>query len=94
MPYVTVWIDPEDGGDCDKCDEAREAAIHAQDLAKEGDMLGVIRALSVIAESEDARKERLRETEARELYKAWLKVPAPRPDFLTYAHTRRKHTAA
>jgi hypothetical protein len=35
-----------------------------------------------------------KKAEAARLYRAWLAMPEPRPDFLDWAHTKRTATAA
>ena len=94
MPYVTVWIDP--GEACDDCralDDLRGAAAEALRLARDGDTLGVVRVLSAVQPDSIATRERDKERELAALYEAWRSEPAPRPDFLTFAHKRRKHSA-
>ena len=95
MPYVTVWIDPDEAcDDCRALDDLRGAAAEALRLARDGDALGVVRVLSAVQPDSIATRERDKERELAKLYDAWLLYPLPRPEFLTFAHKRRRHTAA
>jgi len=68
---------------------AREAmaAIRASDTALALDIL------AKIAPDRVAEKERKKEEELAALFTLWKAEPAPRPDFLTFAHKRRKWSA-
>lgn len=50
------------------------------------------RLLSVCGD-EEAERVRKKEAELSDLLDDWRKQPAPRPDFLTFAHKRRKWSA-
>ena len=94
MPYVTVWIDPDEAcEDCRALDDLRGAVAEALKLARDGDVLGVVRVLSAAQPDSTAMRERDKERELAKLYEDWLLCPMPRPDFLTFAHKRRKHSA-
>ena len=95
MPYVTVWAEPEEAcEDCQDLDDLRGAAAEALKLARAGDVLGVVRVLSAVQPDSIARAERDKERELAKLYEDWLLHPLPRPEFLSWAHKRRRHTAA
>lgn len=93
MPYV--WIDDHEcDGFCDRAIDLGEAAKEALAFLREGDTLNAIRTLGKATRDEASETERRKEEELRQLYQDWLEQPRPRPEFLTFAHTRRKATAA
>lgn len=95
MPYVEVWVDSvECDGDCQYGEKAETAMVEALEKLREGDQLGAIRILGEATDDKKVQAERQKEKELTGLYKGWLDLPMPRPDFLTFAHSRRKHTAA
>jgi hypothetical protein len=66
----------------------------ALEQLREGDQLGAIRTLGEAVEDRTVTQEREREKELAELYRQWQALPQPRPEFLTFAHGRRKLSAA
>jgi len=61
---------------------------------RRGDINAAIRALVAIAPDKGAELEKKREEELFALFSAWREMPMPRPEFLTFAHKRRKWSAA
>lgn len=95
MPYVQVWVDLEEfKGDCEFGTKAHDAMVDSLKKLRDGDHLGAIRILGEVTGDRVTKSEREKEKDLAALYAAWLDEPAPRPDFLTFAHHRRKATAA
>lgn len=93
MPYVKVWVDDCEGG-CVAAERLGEVARAALNMLRSGDQLGAIRALGEAVGDPRAKREKACELEVARLYSEWHALPQPRPEFLTFAHSRRKFTAA
>lgn len=60
---------------------------------KIGDVRAATARLNRIAPDPDLEKERKAEAELNDLFGQWRSLPSPRPDFLTFAHKKRKWSA-
>lgn len=69
--------------------EVREAVA----ALKDGQTSQAITRLSRLAPDPDLEREQKKETELADLLAQWQKLALPRPDFLTFAHKRRKWSA-
>ena len=95
MPYVEIWVDEECcSGECETGERLREAAETALGMLRDGDQLGAIRELGAAVNDKQWNAEAEKEKELINLYFDWLSQEKPRPEFLVFAHSRRKLTAA
>lgn len=61
---------------------------------KNGQTAQAIIRLNRLSPDPDVEREKKKETELADLLGQWQKLAVPRPDFLTFAHKRRKWSAA
>ncbi|MFD0979277.1 hypothetical protein [Tropicimonas aquimaris] len=62
-------------------------------MLRDGQVDDAIRKLELAIDDKAARREAEKENELRGLYHLWLAEPKPRPEFLSFAHSKRKASA-
>lgn len=91
MPFVSVWIDPSDIDD-PAAERRLEKMTAALTALREGDSEAAVAILSSEASDKQLQREKAKEREFRRLYDEWHALPMPRPEFLTFAHSKRTET--
>lgn len=93
MPYIEVYVDDCDG-DCAHANKADEAILDALKAIRSANYESAIAILGEACDDPQIKAQNAKERELSDLRKAWRACENPRPDFLTFAHHRRKLSAA
>ncbi|SNS30942.1 hypothetical protein [Tropicimonas sediminicola] len=93
MPYVEVWVDECDGT-CGRATQQEKTIRETIQMLRDGQVDDAIRKLGLAIDDKAEKREVAKENELRGLYHLWLAEPIPRPEFFSFAHSKRQATAA